>query len=124
MAGKVLIVEDDADIARLLGLKLRQVGCEVAFAGDAVTAVTIARKEDPDVIVIDIGLPGGGGILIMERLKAMAHLAMKPVIVMSAGSPLESERLAQEAGAVAFFSKPIDLDAFAATVRRELELGD
>jgi DNA-binding response OmpR family regulator len=115
--GKILIVEDDVDIARLLGLKLKRDGHEVAFAGDAVTAVTIARQEDPDLIVIDLGLPGGGGLLIMERLKAMAHLAMKPVIVISAGEPVESERQAREAGAVAFFSKPIDLDGFVETVR-------
>jgi DNA-binding response OmpR family regulator len=115
--GKILIVEDDVDIARLLGLKLKRDGHEVAFAGDAVTAVTIARQEDPDLIVIDLGLPGGGGVLVMERLKAMAHLAMKPVIVISAAEPVESERQARAAGAVAFFPKPIDLDGFVETVR-------
>ena len=120
MAGKILIVEDDVDIARLLGLKLKQDGHEVAFAGDAVTALTVARKEDPDLIVIDIGLPGGGGLLIIERLQAMANLAMKPVIVISAREPVESEQQARAAGAVAFFSKPIDLDGFVETVREHV----
>lgn len=120
MPGKILIVEDDVDIARLLGLKLKQDGHEVAFAGDAVTALTVARKEDPDVIVVDLGLPGGGGLLIIERLQAMAHLAMKPVIVISAMEAVEAERQAREAGAIAFFSKPIDLDGFAETVRNQL----
>jgi len=115
--GKILIVEDDVDIARLLGLKLKQDGHEVAFAGDAVTALTVTRKEDPDLFVIDLGLPGGGGLLIMERLQAMAHHAMKPVIVISAREPVESEQQARAAGAVPFFSKPIDLDGFAETVR-------
>jgi two-component system KDP operon response regulator KdpE len=120
VAGKILIVEDDVDIARLLGLKLKQDGHDVVFAGDAVTALTVARKEDPDLIVIDIGLPGGGGLLIIERLQAMANLAMKPVIVISASEPMEAERQAREAGAVAFFSKPIDLDGFVETVRSQL----
>ena len=120
MAGKILIVEDDVDIARLLGLKLKHEGHEVAFAGDAVTAVTVARKEDPDLIVIDLGLPGGGGLLVMERLQAIAHLAMKPVIVISASEPVQAEQQARAAGAVAFFSKPIDLDGFAETVRGQL----
>ena len=66
MTGKVLIVEDDADIARLIGLKLKQQGLKPVFAADAVTAVTIARKEDPDLLVIDIGLPGGGGLLTLD----------------------------------------------------------
>jgi DNA-binding response OmpR family regulator len=120
VAGKILIVEDDVDIARLLGLKLKQDGHAVVFAGDAVTALTVARKEDPDMIVVDIGLPGGGGLLIMERLQAIANLAMKPVIVISASEPVEAERQARGAGAVAFFSKPIDLDGFAETVRGQL----
>jgi DNA-binding response OmpR family regulator len=124
VTGKVLIVEDDADIARLVGMRLKQDGLKLAFAGDAVTAVTVARKEDPDVIVIDLGLPGGGGLLIMERLRAMAHLAMKPVIVISAHDPVESERQAREAGAVAFFPKPLDMDAFAHAVRNEIQPGE
>ena len=120
MTGKVLIVEDDADIARLIGLKLKQQGLKPVFAADAVTAVTIARKEDPDLLVIDIGLPGGGGLLVMERMRAIANLAMKPVIVISAREPIEGERQAREVGATAFFPKPLDLDALVEEVRAQL----
>jgi DNA-binding response OmpR family regulator len=124
VTGKVLIVEDDPDIARLVGLKLKQQGLDPVFAGDAVTAVTIARKEDPDLLVIDIGLPGGGGLLVMERMRAIAHLAMKPVIVISASEPLEGERQAREAGATAFFPKPLDLDGLVEAVRTQIEPGE
>ena len=120
MTGKVLIVEDDADIARLIGLKLKQQGLKPVFAADAVTAVTIARKEDPDLLVIDIGLPGGGGLLVMERMRAIANLAMKPVIVISAREPIEGERQARELGATAFFPKPLDLDALVEAVGAQL----
>ena len=120
MTGKVLIVEDEPDIARLIGMRLKQQGLEPVFAADAVTAVTIARKEDPDVLVIDIGLPGGGGLLIMERMRAIAHLAMKPVIVISAREPIEGERQAREAGAVAFFPKPLDFDGLVEAVGAQL----
>ena len=120
MTGKVLIVEDDADIARLIGLKLKQQGLKPVFAADAVTAVTIARKEDPDLLVIDIGLPGGGGLLIMKRMRAIPNLAMKPVVVISAREPIEGERQAREVGATAFFPKPLDLDALVEEVRAKL----
>jgi two-component system KDP operon response regulator KdpE len=120
VTGKVLIVEDEPDIARLIGMRLKQQGFEPVFAADAVTAVTIARKEDPDVLVIDIGLPGGGGLLIMERMRAIAHLAMKPVIVISAREPIEGERQAREAGAVAFFPKPLDFDGLVEAVGAQL----
>jgi DNA-binding response OmpR family regulator len=120
VTGKVLVVEDDADIARLIGLKLKQQGLKPVFAADAVTAVTIARKEDPDLLVIDIGLPGGGGLLIMERMRAIPNLAMKPVMVISAREPIEGERQAREVGATAFFPKPLDLDALVEEVRVQL----
>jgi two-component system KDP operon response regulator KdpE len=120
VTGKVLIVEDDADIARLIGLKLKQQGLKPVFAADAVTAVTIARKEDPDLLVVDIGLPGGGGLLIMERMRAIPNLAMKPVVVISAREPIEGERQAREVGATAFFPKPLDLDALVEEIRAQL----
>jgi DNA-binding response OmpR family regulator len=120
VSARILVVEDEPDIARLLGLKLKQEGLEPVFAGDAVTAVTIARKEDPDLIVVDLGLPGGGGVLVMERLRAIATLALKPVIVISAREPIESAQQAQDAGAVAFFPKPLDLDGLVATIRVQL----
>jgi DNA-binding response OmpR family regulator len=120
VTGKVLIVEDDADIARLIGLKLKQQGLKPVFAADAVTAVTIARKEDPDLLVIDIGLPGGGGLLIIERMRAIPNLAMKPVMVIRAREPIEGERQAREVGATAFFPKPLDLDALVEEVRVQL----
>jgi DNA-binding response OmpR family regulator len=120
VTGKVLIVEDDADIAGLIGLKLKQQGLKPVFAADAVTAVTIARKEDPDLLVIDIGLPGGGGLLIMERMRAIPNLAMKPVMVIRAREPIEGERQAREVGATAFFPKPLDLDALVEEVRVQL----
>jgi len=120
VSGKVLIVEDDPDIGRLIGLKLKRAGLDPVFAADAVTAVTIARKEDPDVVLIDLGLPGGGGLVVIERMRTMPHLGMKPVIVISANEPVEAERQALEAGAVAFFSKPIDLDGLVEAIRAQL----
>jgi DNA-binding response OmpR family regulator len=57
----------------------------------------------------------------MERMRAIAHLAMKPVIVISARELLEGERQAREAGAVAFFPKPLDFDGLVEAIRAQLE---
>ena len=122
--GKILIIEDDPDISGLLGLRLKRDGYETAFASDAVTAMTVARKERPDLIVLDIGLPGGGGLVVMERLRAVAPLAHVPVVVVSARDPATTEQEVLRAGAQAFIPKPIDMDRLFGAVRAALGVTD
>ncbi len=55
---KILIIEDDADLRRALNVRLRASEYETAFASDAVMALSIAKKEAPDLILLDLGLPG------------------------------------------------------------------
>ena len=117
---KVLIIEDDPDIQRLVGLRLKKNGFDVAYASDAITSMTIARKEQPDVIILDLGLPGGDGYVVMERLRALAALATVPVIVVTARDPSTNRERSIAAGATMFLSKPIDFDALESAVARAL----
>src|SRR5260370_35307943 len=103
---KILIIEDDADLRRGLNVRLRASEYETAFASDAVMALSIAKKEAPDLILLDLGLPGGDGFLVLERMKNIASLACTPVIVVSAPDPKTSEKRPVNAGPQAFFQKP------------------
>ncbi len=107
---KILIIEDDRDISGLLGVRLKANGYEPAFAGDAVTALTVARKEQPDLVILDIGLPGGDGVRVMERMKTIPALAFVPVIVVSARDPAMTADRTRAAGARAYLQKPFEME--------------
>jgi DNA-binding response OmpR family regulator len=117
---KILIVDDDQDIRRLLGHRLKAQNYEPVFAGDAISAVNMARKEQPDLIVLDLGLPAGDGYVVMERLKAMPALEGIPIIIVTARDVgAEGERIAHS-GADAVFAKPFDHDRLVTAIRGAL----
>lgn len=105
---KLLIVDDDEDLLRGLSIRLRANGYEIVRAADGIQAVSVAKKETPDLILLDIGLPGGDGYVVMERLKAMNATSQVPIIVVSARDPATDRQKALDAGAVAYFQKPVD----------------
>ena len=108
LAGKiVLLVDDDEDLLIALAAPLRRQGFDVAVATDAVTAISTAVKRPPDVVVMDIGLPGGDGMMVMQRLHSLPQLAGVPVIVLSGRDPERHRDDALAAGAAAYLSKPI-----------------
>lgn len=109
MSGKkIMLVEDDKDTIRAMGVRLKSQGYNLVVATDAISAISTARKEKPDLIVLDLGLPGGDGFVVMQRLKSNYDLMLVPIIVVSARDPLMNEERALVAGAEAFLQKPVD----------------
>ncbi len=117
---KILIVDDDQDLLRGLNIRLKANGYKVVFAVDALSAISVARKEKPDLIILDLGLPGGDGFTVMERMSNLMPLAPIPIIVLSARDPASNEKKSLEAGAEAFFQKPVDNDTLLAAIRISL----
>jgi DNA-binding response OmpR family regulator len=117
---KILIVDDDPDIRQLLGHRLKARGYEAVFAGDAIAAVNQARKEKPDLILLDLAMPAGDGYVVMERIKAMPALEGTPVIIVSARDPLSEEQRLLTSGADAFFRKPFDYEELLTAISRAL----
>ena len=119
MSGKkILIVDDDPHLLLGLTAKLKANGYKVMCATDALSAITVARKEAPDLVILDLGLPAGDGFLVLERMRRLADLVATPVIVLSARDPADNKKRALDAGAVAFFQKPPDNHEFLTAVRQ------
>jgi DNA-binding response OmpR family regulator len=114
---KILIVDDNEDISKGLRIFLRSHGYATVLAGDAVSAISQARNEKPDLILLDLGLPAGDGYLVMERLSNVDSLASIPVIVMTARDKEECKERSLKAGARDFFQKPADNDRLLASIQ-------
>ncbi len=105
---KILIVEDDKNIAKALHVRMTAQGYEVATTFDAVMATTTARSYSPDLILLDISLPGGDGFVLADRFQEITNTANVPVIFITASKKPGLRQRAMEAGAADFFEKPFD----------------
>jgi DNA-binding response OmpR family regulator len=115
---KILIIEDDPHVRLGYHVRLKANNYDTLFAADAVASVMEARKHQPDLIILDLGLPAGDGFLVMERLKINTHLAVIPIIVVSGRDPSANRQRALQAGAKAFLQKPVDNDELLAVIRQ------
>jgi len=120
---KILIVDDDPDLRKALKLRLRANNYETVQASDGYSALAVAQKERPDLIILDLGLPAGDGFVVLDRLQNSDVLSDVPVIVLTARDPQGNEKRAIDAGATAFFQKPADnaelLEVVRASVRSQ-----
>jgi DNA-binding response OmpR family regulator len=117
---KILIVEDDPDIRKSMSVRLKANGYDTSVASDVVTCVIMVRKLEPDLIILDLGLPAGDGFLVIERLKLVPALALIPIIVVSGRAGLPNQKRALEAGVKAFLQKPVDNAELLAVIRQIL----
>ncbi len=114
---KILIVDDDADLARALERRLKKCGAETLIASNGVEAYRLAVKESPDAIIADYVMPEGGGHYLLWRLKSTESTKHIPIIMITgqtfeAGTDYSVTRdTTGRSGAVKFFRKPLDTDA-------------
>ena len=124
MNKKILIVEDDADVRLGYHILLKANQYDTFFAVDGVSAMSEARKAQPDLIILDLGLPAGDGFVVLERFRSNTHLSVIPVIVISARNVQANKDRALKAGAQAYFQKPWNDDELLDRIRRLLGQAD
>jgi len=94
--------------------------CEVVFAVDAMQTVLMALLSSPNLILLDINMPGGAGIEVLKRLRVFNRTQQIPVIVISSEQNPAAESMARDLAAVNFLHKPIDEQILASAVDRLL----
>jgi DNA-binding response OmpR family regulator len=105
---KILIVDDDADFVMLLTKKLLQAGHQVLTALDGSQAVRTAHRESPDLVLLDIMLPAGGGAGVLKNLQSSAKTLNIPIIAMSGSDDPETRKSMADFSLEGFLKKPFD----------------
>jgi CheY-like chemotaxis protein len=103
---RVLVIEDSTSVRRLIEVCLRVLDVEIVSAEDGVKGLEAARAKRPDVVVLDIGLPGMDGWEVLRRLRADADTHSVKVLVLTAHAQPEVARQADKSGADDFMTKP------------------
>lgn len=109
---KILIVDDSPDFQLLVKAFLSEESYLVLSAGDTLQATGSALREKPSLIVVDIGLPGGDGWMLLDRLKANTLTKHIPVVVVTGQAQIGLEEKSTSKGAAGFLHKPIEKDRF------------
>jgi CheY-like chemotaxis protein len=114
----ILIVEDDYDSRTMLKLLLESENYSVLEATTGPEGLKIAKLRNPDLILMDLGLPGFDGLETMRRIRQIDWLQKTPIVVLSAYSGPAYYQAAIDAGGAYFIPKPIDFDNLQAAMRR------
>jgi DNA-binding response OmpR family regulator len=117
---KILIVDDDQDLLRALKVVLENHDYATVFATKAALSIDTAMRENPDVILLDLGLPDGIGLAVMERLQQIESLASIPVIIITCRPEHLYKEASLVAGAKEYLQKPIDNAELLSAIRRIL----
>jgi DNA-binding response OmpR family regulator len=117
---RIMVVDDDPDLRLALSVRLRANNFDTVNVCDGYSALAMALKETPDLIILDLGLPAGDGFAVLKQVKEYPALSRVPVIVLTGRDPGGNERRSLESGAVAFFQKPADEAELLGVIRTNL----
>jgi DNA-binding response OmpR family regulator len=114
---KILIIEDDEELAQLLHDRLQAEGFEVLITYDAYQGVEFVHKRKPDLIILDLMLPAGGGAMVLKNIKLSSYTATIPVLVLTG---LEEEEYKKKLGDIEVrevIKKPFEHEQLIAAIR-------
>lgn len=121
MPKKILIVEDEADVRNAVAYRLKAAGYSVITANDGQEGLETARREHPDLVVLDLMLPRMNGYQVCMALKYDEKYKNIPVIIFTAWKEEDNRKLAEDVRADAFISKPFEPEELMSKIRELLK---
>ena len=118
---RILLVDDDGDILTSLQAAFEPTGAILETASNGNKAVELAEKNEPDLVILDMMLPGRSGFLVLEKIKAKKPRNSKPFVIMITGNQGGRHKMfAETLGVNEYFNKPVKLDRLIASAERLL----
>src|ERR1700733_13221294 len=118
---KVLLVDDDSDILTSIQAAFEPTGAVIETANNGNKAVELAEKNQPDLVVLDMMLPGRSGFMVLEKIKSKKPRNAKPHVIMITGHSGSRHQLyAESQGVSEYFTKPVKMDKLIAAAERML----
>jgi len=106
MSAKIFVIEDESDLVQALAMRLKAEGYQTAYTKDGISAVDRAREEKPDLILLDICLPGRNGFEVFQQLRQDPATERIPIVFLTARSTMENRQKARHLGAAGYVIKP------------------
>jgi DNA-binding response OmpR family regulator len=118
---KILLVDDDNDILVSMQAAFEPTGAAIEIANNGNKAVELAEKNQPDLVVLDMMLPGRSGFMVLEKIKSKKPRNAKPHVIMITGNSGSRHKLyAESQGVSEYFTKPVKMDKLIAAAERML----
>ncbi len=117
---RILIVEDEFDFLKALQTRLESEGYEVLTAHDGFDGLNIARKDNPDLIILDVMIPKINGFKVCRLLKYDDSYKHIPIVMITARTETEDKRLGEATGCDLFFTKPLNTDQLVESLEKLL----
>ncbi len=116
---RVLLVDDDPDILTSMQAAFEPTGAVIETANNGNTAVALAEKNQPDLVILDMMLPGRSGFMVLEKIKAHKPRNSKPYVIMITGNTGARHKMfAESQGVSEYFTKPVKLDKLIAAAEK------
>jgi two-component system, OmpR family, alkaline phosphatase synthesis response regulator PhoP len=118
---KILVIDDDPEIVRIIRYMLRDAGCQVSYAYNALDGIQKAKTEKPDVVLTDLAMPNVSGIGVIDEIRSHPETQRIPIIIVTAHACESISQVARQRGSIGCVSKPFTAQQLLKQIQQALD---